>query len=50
MDIPSAAENLKIFKRKTRTKPLEISAGLGEGLEQIKEILYEQFFKNGLSV
>lgn len=47
MDMPAAAENLNIFKRKTRTKPLEISAGLGEGLEQIKEILYEQFFKNG---
>ena len=44
MDMPVAAENLKIFRRKTRLKPLEISAGLGEGLEQIKEILYEQFF------
>lgn len=44
MDMPVAAENLKLFKRKTRTKPLEISAGLGEGLEQIKEVLYEQFF------
>lgn len=44
MDMPAAAANLKIFRRKTRTKPLAISAGLGEGLEQIKEILYEQFF------
>jgi GTP-binding protein len=44
MDMPAAAENLKIFRRKTRLKPLAISAGLGEGLEQIKEILYEQFF------
>jgi len=44
MDMPVAAENLKIFRRKTRLKPLAISAGLGEGLEQIKEILYEQFF------
>ena len=43
MDMPAATANLKIFRRKTRLKPLEISAGLGEGLEQIKEILYEQF-------
>ena len=44
MDMPSAAANLKIFRRKTRLKPLETAAGLGEGLEQVKEILYEQFF------
>jgi GTP-binding protein len=44
MDMPAATENLKIFRRKTRLKPLAISAGLGEGLDQIKEILYEQFF------
>lgn len=44
MDMSAATGNLKIFRRKTRLKPLEISAGLGEGLEQIKEILYEQFF------
>jgi GTP-binding protein len=44
MDMPAAAGNLKIFRRKTRLKPLEISAGLGEGLNQVKEILYEQFY------
>ena len=44
MDMPDAAANLKVFRRKTRLKPLETAAGLGEGLEQVKEILYEQFF------
>ena len=45
MDMPAAAENLKTFKRKTRLKPLAVAAGLGEGLDEIKEILYTQFFK-----
>lgn len=44
MDLPQAEAHLKIFRRKTRLKPIEISAGLGEGLNQVKEILYEQFF------
>lgn len=46
MDLPVSAENLKVFRRKTRLKPVGISAGLGEGLDQVKEILYDHFFKN----
>jgi len=45
MDMPAAEENLKLFRRKTRTKPLPVSAGLGEGLDVVKETLYDHFFK-----
>jgi GTP-binding protein len=44
MDEEAAAENLEKFKKETGLDPLPIAAGLGEGCEQIKEILYEHFF------
>ena len=45
MDEADAAENLKKFKTKTRIDALPVSAGLGEGLERVKEILYRNFFE-----
>jgi len=44
MDQEGSAENLKAFRKKTGLDPLPVSAGLGQGLDPIKEILYEQFF------
>ncbi len=44
MDMSNAVENLKTFRSKTELDPLPISAGLGEGIDPLKDILYEQFF------
>ena len=44
MDEDIAAENLEEFKKETGLDPICISAGLGEGCEKIKEILYDHFF------
>ena len=44
MDEEVAEENLEKFKKETGLDPLPISAGLGEGTDQIKDILHEQFF------
>ncbi len=41
MDEPSAAENLKVFKRKTRTKPIAISCLTDEGIADFLKILRE---------
>jgi len=41
MDLPDAAENYKRFAKKTGLKPLAISAEQGEGIEPLKEALYE---------
>lgn len=43
MDIPEAAENLKTFKKKTRTKPIPISAYTGEGLDKLRETMLKMF-------
>lgn len=45
MDEPGAEENLEAFKKETGLDPLPVSAGLGEGLDPIKEILYNNFFR-----
>lgn len=47
MDLPEAAERLKEFKRRTRQKPLEISAETGLGITQLKDVLYHHFFEGG---
>lgn len=44
MDEAIAEENLEEFRSETGLDPLCISAGLGEGCEKIKEILYNHFF------
>jgi hypothetical protein len=44
MDEPDAAGHLKEFKRRTGETIHEISAELGEGLEPVKEALYNHFF------
>ena len=41
MDVPESAENLKEFKRKTRTKPVLISALTGEGTDALRQTLRE---------
>ncbi len=44
MDEPAAEEHLETFKKETGLDPLLISAGLGEGTNAIKDILYDRFF------
>jgi GTP-binding protein len=44
MDEPAAAKHLKEFKERTSDTIYEISAELGEGLEPIKQFLYDHFF------
>ncbi|MGD9782735.1 MAG: GTPase ObgE [Kiritimatiellia bacterium] len=44
MDEPAAKKNLAAFKRKTKEKPLEISAELGEGISALKTKLFRRFF------
>ncbi len=41
MDLPEAAENLKRFRRKTKTKPLPVSSETGAGLDLLKARLFE---------
>ena len=40
MDEPGAAEQLKAFKKATRTKPLAISCLLEQGLEELRVTLF----------
>ncbi len=44
MDEPAAKKNLAAFKRRTKTKPLEMSAALGEGVPELKAKLFRKFF------
>lgn len=44
MDLPEAADKLKAFKRRTKTKPLEISAEAGSGVDAVKAALHKHFF------
>jgi len=44
MDEPAAAKHLKEFKERTNETIYEISAELGEGLDPVKEFLYDHFF------
>jgi GTP-binding protein len=44
MDEPAAEENLEAFQTATGLKPLKASAGLDDGIDPIKELLYEHFF------
>lgn len=44
MDLPEAAEHLGEFKRRTRIRPLEVSAEKGIGLDAFKAALRKQFF------
>ncbi len=41
MDLPEAAANLTVFKRKTRLKPLPVSAETGEGIDELKKRLWQ---------
>ena len=44
MDEPAAKKNLTSFKRRTKEKPLELSAALGEGVEELMKKLFKHFF------
>jgi len=43
MDISEATANLKTFLKKTRTKPLQISAYTGQGLDELRDLLKKLF-------
>ena len=47
MDLPGAAENLKVFKRKTGEKPLLLSAATREGVDKLLRALSE--WKRGVA-
>jgi GTPase len=40
MDLPESKKFLSEFKRKTRLKPLEVSAATGDGIEEVKKRLH----------
>ena len=44
MDEEAARKNLAAFKRKTKEKPLETCAELGEGIPELKQLLFDRFF------
>lgn len=44
MDEPAARHNLADFKRRTKQKPLEMSAELGEGVPELQARLFKRFF------
>lgn len=44
MDEPIAQKNLAAFKRRTKEKPLEMCAELGEGVPELKAELFAHFF------
>ena len=44
MDLPEAKTHLKEFVRRTKIRPVQISAEAGQGTDEIKAILYEHFF------
>ncbi len=46
MDVETAKDNLKKFKTKTKTKPIEISALTGLGLDKLKKAIYKAVRKN----
>jgi GTPase len=45
MDKPESAENLKKFKRKHRVPILKLAAEKGDGLEELREVLYNAVIK-----
>jgi GTPase len=45
MDLPEAVENLKKFKKKYRFKVLSISAEKGDGLTELRQLLYDKVIK-----
>ena len=44
MDEEASAKNLTAFKRKTKEKPLPLCAELGEGVAELKAVLFDYFF------
>ena len=44
MDEPAAKKNLAAFKRRTKEKPLELAAALGEGIPALTTKLFKRFF------
>ena len=44
MDEPAAKKNLAEFKRRTKEKPLELAAALGEGVPALMTKLFKRFF------
>ena len=46
MDVEGAKKNLTSFKRRTKTKPYAMSAATGDGIPELKQMLYD--WKRGL--
>ena len=44
MDEPAAKKNLAAFRRRTKEKPLQACAELGEGVDEVKRLLFDRFF------
>jgi len=45
MDLPEARANLKEFKKRTRTNPIQISALTGQGLPELRDAMVKLFMK-----
>ena len=46
MDLPEAAENIKEFRKRTRTRPIPVSATTGKGLDRLKDAIYKLWKKS----
>ena len=44
MDEEAAKKNLAAFRRRTKEKPLPACAELGEGVDEVKRLLFDRFF------
>lgn len=41
MDLPGAPENLKSFRRSTKLKPVALSAATGDGVPELRQLLFD---------
>lgn len=46
MDLPEAADALKEFRKKTKIKPLPVSAATGDGIKELREAIHKLAEKN----
>lgn len=46
MDLPEAKENIKEFRKRTRKRPISVSALTGEGLDKLKDAIYKLWKKS----
>jgi GTP-binding protein len=45
MDVPEAENNLKEFRKRTRKRPIPVSALTGEGLDKLRDAIHKLWKK-----